>query len=97
MTKIFYIIGIIAFYLVLSIFMTYADLEYQSISGFNITTGETPTINSSQSSITLLGFFSILTGIFTFQIDWLPIWMNIILYLPLLGMVILIYEEIRGV
>lgn len=96
-SKVFVIVGIIIFYLLTSLFLTYAELEYTGVEGFNIDNEETPDIDESQSSITLLGFFSILMGIFTFNIAWIPFWINLILYIPLLAMIILIYELIRGV
>lgn len=96
-SKVFYVVGIIAFYLVLSVFLSYADLEYTDVAGFDVDDETTPDINESQTSITLLGFFSILIGIFAFNIAWIPFWLNLILYLPLLMMIVLIYELIRGV
>ena len=96
-SKAFYVAGIISFYLALSLFLTYADLEYTGVEGFDLENETIVDIEQSQASITLLGFFSILMGIFTFQITWIPFWLNLALFIPLLIMVVIIYELIRGV
>ena len=96
-SKVFVIIGIFAFYIVTALFLSYAGFEYEGMAGFNIDNEETADLNPSVSNITIGGFFSILLGIFAFSITWIPYWISIILYLPLLAMLILIYELIRGV
>lgn len=96
-TKGLYIVGIISFYIILSLFLGYAGFEFEALGGFNFNTETTPTIDNSVSNITLGGFFSILLGVFSFSISGMPFVINIILWLPLIFMIVLIYELIRGV
>lgn len=108
MTKIFAILGIVLFYILTAIFLTYAEISYTGMTGVDVETGSTPYISQEDipttsiggffvSGITISGVFSTLLGIFSFQLQSIPFWVNLILYLPLLAMLVLIYELIRGV
>ncbi len=96
-TKAFYIIAIVVFYITLGLVLSEAGIGFTSASGFE--NGATPDLPDSGVQITL-GFWDILIGIFTFALStqyYVPLWITIVLWLPLLAMVVLIYELIRGV
>jgi len=142
-SKSFIVVGIIVFYIVLSLFLTSADFEYTGIDFFDVETGKTPVLDEYGRDPEIEGsfclpkkfwglsvaptgcgseyydcinytcqlielddlnpitstksFFKTLWGIFTFSIPNIPIFLRIVLWLPLLCMFILIYELIRGV
>lgn len=95
-TKGLFIIAVLAFYIVLSIFLTYAGFTFQPMGGFDFTTETVPDLEPATSVLSVGNVFSILIGIFIFSIAGIPFWMNIILWLPAIFMVVLIYELIRG-
>jgi hypothetical protein len=93
-TKAFYIGGIVIFYFVISWFLSLMGVRYTDISQFNMASGSFAPLPTNVLGVgDILGT---LLGIFNFHLAGLPIWLNFVLWLPLLIMIVLIYEEVRG-
>ena len=96
-SKVFYVVGILTFYIFLSIFLTYLGVSFQAMGGFDFSAETTPELDPATSIVSIGSVFSVLIGIFSFSIAGMPFWINIILWLPAIAMIVLIYELIRGV
>jgi hypothetical protein len=96
LTKAFYIIGIIGAFLFISIFLGYAGLSYTGMSNFNLANGQTPDLptNAVDAFVHGLGF---IFGALIFQVDNVPIWLNLLVWLFVLALIIMAIEIVRGV
>jgi hypothetical protein len=96
MTKAFYIAGIIGALLFISIFLGYAGVSYNGISGYNTATGVTPTLPNNIVDALVDGL-SFIWGALIFQVPNIPIWLNLFVWLFTLALVFMIIELVRGV
>lgn len=93
-TKAFYIGGIVVFYFAISYILSLMGVRYTGISQFNMASGSFAPLPTNVLGVgDILGT---LFGIFSFHLAGLPVWLNFVLWLPLLIMIVLIYEEVRG-
>jgi hypothetical protein len=96
MTKAFLIGGIIGSFLLIALFLGYAGLSYNGMVGYNVISGETPTLPTSITDAFWNGF-TFITGALIFQVPNIPVWVNLFMWLFSLALVVMIIEIARGV
>lgn len=96
MSKALLVIGFIAFFLFLSIMLGYAGVQYIGMENYNVETGQTPELPNNLIDAFLSGG-SFIFGAMFFTIPNIPIWLNLICWLPILGLIIIVIEIVRGV
>jgi hypothetical protein len=96
MTKAFLVAGIIGCFLFISVFLGYAGLSYNGMTGYDTNTGATPELPNNVGSALLdgLGF---IFGAMIFQVPNVPIWINLFIWLFIVALIFMVIEIVRGV